>query len=126
MEAVDHKRILVVDDSATMRMLIRTILKKTFPGVTVTEAVNGADAVEKLKDAEADLMLTDLMMPEMDGVELIRWVRGKYGGELPIIIITTESEEKERELGGSLGVEEYITKPIKSRELKESIERLLQ
>jgi len=62
-----HKRVLVADDSETMRMFILFHLIKTLPGVQIIEAVNGLDAIEKLKDQDVDLILTDMNMPELDG-----------------------------------------------------------
>lgn len=121
----DSRKILVVDDSATMRMLISMTIKKSLPGIVVTEAVNGQDAVEKLKKDDIDLIITDINMPEMDGMQLVKWVRESFNKDLPIIIVTTEGEEKEIEEGKLLGANAYITKPVKGQELKETIQGLL-
>jgi two-component system chemotaxis response regulator CheY len=95
------------------------------PGIVVTEAVNGQDAVEKLKKDDIDLIITDINMPEMDGTQLVKWVRESFNKDLPIIIVTTEGEEKEIEEGKLLGANAYITKPVKGQELKETIQGLL-
>ena len=120
-----NKKILIVDDSATMRMFLCMSIKKTAAGVSLTEAVNGVDAVEKLKKDDFDLVLTDINMPEMDGTQLVEKIRGSLNKNMPIIIITTEGEEKHRDLGLSLGANGYITKPVNSYELKETVARFL-
>lgn len=120
----DKKRILVVDDSTTMRMLITMTIKKIVPSV-ITEAVNGVDAIGKIEKQDFDLVLTDIMMPEMDGTQLISMIRGSLNRDIPIIIITTKGEEGDRDLGLSLGANGYITKPVNGHELKETILKYL-
>jgi CheY-like chemotaxis protein len=119
------KKILVVDDSATMRMLIVMTIKKLLPGITVIEAVDGTDAVEKIKANGVDIVLTDINMPKMDGNELIKWVRESHSSDLPIIVITTEGDEEGIEKRKALGANAYITKPIKGPQLKETVQGLL-
>jgi two-component system chemotaxis response regulator CheY len=119
------KKILIVDDSATMRMFLSMTIKKAVAGISLTEAVNGADAVEKLKKDNFDLVLTDINMPEMDGTQLVEKIRGPLNQNMPIIIITTEGEEKHRDLGLSLGANGYITKPVNSYELRNTVSRFL-
>lgn len=120
-----EKSILVVDDSATMRMFISMTVKKIMQGVTVTEAVNGVDAIAKLQDQDFDLVLTDMVMPEMDGVQMISKVRGILSKTMPIVIITTKGEERERDFGLSHGADSYITKPVDIHELKETVLKFL-
>ena len=119
------KRVLVADDSQTMRMFILFHLIKMLPGVQIIEAVNGADAVEKLGRQDVDLILTDMNMPELDGAGVIRTVRQVFKKDTPIIVITTMGELKDRERGLSLGANGYITKPINPREFREAILKLL-
>ncbi len=119
------KKILVVDDSATMRMLIVMTIKKSLPGISVIEAVDGTDAVEKLKANGVDIILTDINMPNMDGNELIKWVRESHSNDIPIIVITTEGDEQGMEERKALGANAYITKPIKGPQLKEIVQQLL-
>jgi two-component system chemotaxis response regulator CheY len=119
------KRILVVDDSATMRMLISFSLRKIVRGVDVTEAGNGLEALSKLEGEDFDLMLTDLMMPEMDGLQLIGRIRS-LRKTLPIVVITTKGEERERDAGLSQGADSYITKPVDPGELRETVLRYLR
>jgi len=120
-----NKRILIADDSQTMRMFILFHLIKMLPGVRIMEAVNGADALEKLRGQDVDLILTDMNMPEMDGAGLVCAVRQELKRETPIIVITTMGELKDRERGLSLGANGYITKPINPTEFRETILRLL-
>jgi CheY-like chemotaxis protein len=121
---IDRKRILVVDDSATMRMLISMTIRKVVPAF-ITEAFNGIDAIGKLEKQDFDLILTDIMMPEMDGTQLISRIRETLNKEIPIIIITTKGEEGDRDLGMSLGANGYITKPINGQQLKDTISKFL-
>lgn len=120
-----EKRILVVDDSATMRMFIAMAIKKVIEGVTVTEAVNGVDALAKMQDHDFDLVLTDMVMPEMDGAQMIGKIRGSLNKTIPIVIITTKGEERERDFGLSSGADSYLTKPVNVYKLKETVLRFL-
>jgi len=124
METITGKKVLIVDDSATMRMLLSTTLRKAL-AVYVTEAVNGIDAIEKLQKHDFDLVLTDMNMPEMDGAQLVSKIRSSLNKNIPIIIITTKGEEGDRDLGLSLGANGYLTKPINNHELKETVSRFL-
>lgn len=125
MENPGRKKVLVVDDSATMRMFLTMTVKKTL-GVSVSEAVNGADALAKLQSSDFDLVLTDMVMPEMDGVKLIEHIRASLSKTMPIVMVTTKGEEKDRDNGLSHGANSYITKPVNAHELKETIFKLLK
>ncbi len=119
------KRVLVADDSQTMRMLLLFHLIKMLPGIKITEAVNGVDAVEKLKLQPVDLILTDMNMPEMDGAGLISAVRQELKLSTPIVIITTRGEQRDRERGMAVGADGYITKPLDIRQFRETIRKYL-
>lgn len=125
MTSLRSKRILIADDSQTMRMFILFHLIKMLPGVKIMEAVNGADALDKLREQDVDLILTDMNMPVMNGAGLVTAVRQELKRETPIIVITTMGELKDREHGLSLGANGYITKPINPREFREAILKLL-
>lgn len=125
METPGKKKVLVVDDSATMRMFLAMTVKKTL-GVSVSEAVNGADALAKLQCSDFDLVLTDMVMPKMDGVQLIEHIRASLNKTMPIVMVTTKGEEKDRDNGLSSGANSYITKPVNVHELKEIILKLLK
>ena len=119
-----EKTILVVDDSATMRQLIDLTLKK-IRGCHVVEAQNGVDAVARLRAGIFDLIITDIKMPEMDGLELVGHVRGPLGlSELPIVIVTTKGEEEARDAGLRAGANAYLTKPLSGVQLVDLVERL--
>lgn len=126
MKDLGNKKILVVDDSALMRMFISVTLRKTLTNVTITEAENGADAIKKLDSQNFDLILTDMMMPEMNGLQLIENIRRVLNKDMPIIVITTKGEEKDRKLGLSLGANGYITKPVNGHNLREAVIKFLR
>ncbi|HUI68012.1 MAG TPA: response regulator [Nitrospirota bacterium] len=121
MKRFANKKILVADDSQTMRMFILFHLIKMLPGVQIMEAENGVAAVEKLMRQDVDLILTDMNMPELDGAGVIRAVRQGLKKLTPIIVITTKGEAKDRERGLALGANGYITKPLNVREFRETI-----
>lgn len=108
------KRILIVEDSPTMRQLISFALKR-LPGVTITEACDGVDALKRLALERFDLILTDINMPIMDGLKLVSLVRSDPTlRAIPIAIITTEGAAEDRERALALGANDYITKPIQA------------
>jgi two-component system chemotaxis response regulator CheY len=126
MIALGNARFLIVEDSPTMRQLIAFSLKG-FRNVKIIEAVDGLDALRKLTGPEkVDLILTDINMPVMDGLKLVSLVRQNDElKDIPIIIITTEGAEEDRERGLALGANAYIAKPIQSSHLIRTISELL-
>lgn len=110
------KKILLADDSAIMRMVLSLHLRR-FTGASVTLVENGRDALAKLTHDHFDLLLTDINMPEMTGIELVRHLRTGLKSEIPIIIITTKGEVHDRDLGLSLGANGYLTKPVNVKDL---------
>ena len=114
------KSILVTDDSVIMRMFLVMNLKRMLK-VNITEAVNGLDALAKMKSNKFDLLLTDMNMPEMNGAELVRWVRTGLNSDMPIVVITTKGEVKDRERGMELGANGYLTKPVNQAELIKTV-----
>lgn len=117
---------LVVEDSPTMRQLISFSLKR-FKGCKIVEAVDGVDALKKLASEKIDVILTDINMPVMDGLKLVSLIRQNPElKDLPIIIITTEGAEEDRQRGLALGANSYIAKPIQSSHLIKTIQELLQ
>ena len=123
---MDNAKFLVVEDSPTMRQLIAFSLKR-FRNAQVIEAVDGVDALKILAGPEKiDLILTDINMPVMDGLKLVSLVRQNAElRDIPIIIITTEGAEEDRERGLALGANAYICKPIQSSHLIKTISDLL-
>jgi two-component system chemotaxis response regulator CheY len=125
---MSEKSVLVVDDSATFRQLLCMSLAR-LDGVSqskITEAVDGEDALDKLRQGHFDLVLTDIRMPRMDGLEFVRRVRNDLDRkDLPIIIISTKGAEEDIELGLSLGASGYLSKPISMVKLRELVTGLL-
>ena len=125
---MSEKSLLVVDDSATFRQLLCMSLAR-LDGVSqshITEAVDGEDALTKLQDGNFDLVLTDIRMPRMDGLEFVRRVRNDLNRkDLPIIIISTKGADEDIQLGLSLGASGYLSKPISMVKLRELVTGLL-
>jgi two-component system chemotaxis response regulator CheY len=122
--AVDVKKILVVDDSVTMRQLMKMVLIK-YVSCRITEAQDGLDALAQLKDGTFDLIITDLNMPRMDGLGLVRSVRDALKLTVPIIIVTTKGGEADRDKGLELGANAYLTKPINGIQVVKTVHELL-
>lgn len=118
-------KILVVDDEPDIRELIEYNLKKE--GYQVVTAENGKEAIEKAKVHSPQLILLDIMMPEMDGIEACRIIRSLPGfKDTFIVFLTARSEEYSEVSGFSVGADDYITKPIKPRILMSRIGALLR
>ena len=119
------KNLLVVDDSATTRMLISLTLKKE-GSYRILEVANGQEAVDKLNAEPVDCVLTDINMPQMNGLDLISYIRSKHREpEVPIIVITTQGEEEFRDRGLAQGANAYLTKPISGPKLVNLVRELL-
>jgi len=118
-------KVLVVEDSPTMRQLIVFALKR-IRGFQIVEANDGVDGLKKLSADKFDLILTDINMPIMDGLKLVSMVRNdpQYK-ETPIIVITTEGATEDRERALALGANEYITKPIQTMQILETVKTLM-
>lgn len=120
-----RKSVLVVDDSATMRMYLSMTIKKFMGGLSVSEAVDGAEAVAKMENRDFDLVLTDIVMPQMDGIHLVDTMRRSFNRSTPIVVVTTKGEEKERDAALSLGANAYIAKPVNVQKLREIVLKFL-
>ncbi len=106
-------RILVADDESAQRRLLRAYLSKE--GFIVVEADNGHDALSLLRRREADVALLDVMMPGLDGFEVVRRIRAESG--VPIILLTARGEETNRVAGLELGADDYVVKPFSAAEV---------
>jgi two-component system, chemotaxis family, chemotaxis protein CheY len=115
--------ILVVDDSAAIRKAMRFILEKE--GYSVNEASNGADCIKKIQP-ETTLIISDVNMPEMDGVEMLKKIResGPYR-TIPVIILTTVSQEEMMQKGKEMGATAWLLKPFKPENLVGVINRVI-
>ena len=120
---MEQLKILVVDDEARMRKLVKDFL--SVKGFTVLEASNGEEAVDLFfEQKDIALIILDVMMPQMDGWETCRTIR-KYS-QVPIIMLTARSEERDELQGFNLGVDEYISKPFSPKILVARVEAILR
>ena len=116
---------LVVEDSPTMRQLLVFALSRV-KQLRVTEADDGVDGLRKLAAGKFDIILTDINMPIMDGLKLVKRVRtDPVHKDVPIVVITTESAEEDRQRALSLGANAYITKPIQAPQVIAKVKELL-
>jgi two-component system response regulator VicR len=124
-ELVTKKRVLCIEDHPEMIDLVRLILERR--GYIVDGAVGGREGLEAIERRLPDLILLDLMMPDMDGWEVFRQVKAREGWkDLPIVVITAKAQEIDKVLGLQIaGVDDYITKPFAPRDLIRSVERFL-
>jgi len=121
-EPRDKHRILVVDDEARMIRFIRMNLEHD--GFAVSEAADGLAALQQLRDSLPDLVLLDVMMPELDGFETLRLLREI--SSVPVIMLTARGEEDDRVRGLELGADDYVTKPFSPRELVSRVKAVLR
>jgi len=118
-------RVLVVDDSPTMRQFVVFALQR-LPGIIIDQAGDGISALKMLAADKYDLLMTDINMPMMDGVKLVSLIRNDNTyRHLPIVMITTEGSQVTREKVLKLGATEYLTKPLQTTKLIETVRRLL-
>jgi len=121
-EEFDRRRILVVDDEERMIRFIRMNLEHD--GFQVVEAFNGRQAIQKLRDSTPDLILLDVMMPDLDGFEVLETIR--EGSSVPVIMLTAKGEEDDRVRGLELGADDYITKPFSPREMVSRVKAVIR
>ncbi len=116
-------RILIVDDEAKIREMIRKYA--AFEGFETEEAVDGLDAVERCENANFDLVVMDIMMPNLDGFSAVREIRKAHPG-MPVIMLSALGEEYDRIHGFDVGVDDYVVKPFSSKELMMRIHAILK
>ncbi len=116
------KKILIADDEASIRDLARMYLEKD--GFQVTAVTDGAQALAQIKQSPPDLLVLDLMMPEIDGWEVCRRVRNE--SNLPIIMLTARDDDIDKIVGLELGADDYLTKPFNPRELVARVRAILR
>jgi DNA-binding response OmpR family regulator len=114
--------ILVVDDEPIVRDVIVRYLARD--GFATLEAGDGEEARRLIETASPSLVVLDLMLPGVDGLELCRWIRGR--SELPVIMLTARGEETDRIVGLELGADDYVTKPFSPRELAARVKTVLR
>ena len=117
------KTILVVDDSPSIRQVVGIALKGA--GYQVVEAGNGVQALEKLKAHKINLMISDVNMPEMDGISLVKQVKADPETKfMPILMLTTESEQEKKEQGKAAGAKAWLVKPFQPAVLLSAVSKL--
>jgi two-component system chemotaxis response regulator CheY len=119
------KTIMTVDDSASLRQMVSLVLRGA--GYEVIEALDGVDALAKLKNQELHLFVTDINMPKMDGLEFTRQVRAipefKF---VPIVLLTTESHPEKKQEGKAAGATAWIVKPFKPDQLLAVVKKVVR
>lgn len=119
------KHILIVDDSESIRELVALTL--TSSGYSVTKGSDGLEAIQKLNGDEFSLIITDLNMPNMDGIQLIAEVRKKEGyATIPILMLTTESQQSKKEEAKAAGATGWIVKPFVPEKLLDVVKKVIR
>jgi CheY-like chemotaxis protein len=119
-------KILLVDDEMALRFLLAETLSGE--GYEITEAEDGQEAVDRLRQDAYHLIILDYMMPERTGVEVCEWLRnsGNVNQDLPVILLTAKALEKDKEKAKEAGVTTYIVKPFSPLKLAEAVKQLLE
>jgi len=116
---------LIVDDSASIREMVAFTLREA--GFVVLEGIHGADALQKLGDQRADLIITDLNMPVMDGLTFIRHIRSRANSKYtPVLMLTTESQLEKKQQGKAAGATGWIVKPFDANQLVAVAQKLVK
>jgi two-component system response regulator ResD len=123
MTGMDAQRVLVVDDEPMVRDVLARYL--AHEGFTVDVAADGQEALERVDEAEPDLVLLDLMLPRVDGYEVFRVLRER-GTVMPVIMLTARGEETDRIVGLEFGADDYVTKPFSPREVVARVRAVLR
>lgn len=118
------KTIMTADDSASVRQMVSFTLKQS--GYEVIEAVDGKDALQKLGGQKVDMLITDLNMPNLDGIGLIKGARAIPACKfIPIVMLTTESQDSKKQEGKAAGATGWIVKPFKPDQLLSVVKKVL-
>jgi two-component system chemotaxis response regulator CheY len=124
MQKVKGKKVLLVEDDDYVRQLVSLILRAK--GYAVVEAVNGRDALDKLTANEVRMVITDIRMPQMDGLQFIRELRKEaVYKSLPVVVLTSEVQEHKKREAEQAGINGWILKPFIPRQLTHAVESLL-
>ncbi len=120
------QRILIVEDSGTMRSLIASALEELAEPVKVDEAENGFEALRRLPRVDYDLIVTDINMPDINGLELVSFVKqDERYADIPLVIVSTERSDRDRAKGLELGADAYLVKPFGPDQLRTLVVDLL-
>ena len=120
------EKVLIVEDSPTMRALLVAALEGLGRALKVTEVGSGFEALRRLPRERFDLIVTDVNMPDINGLELVSFVRRNPAyARVPLLIVSTEGSERDREKGLALGADAYLVKPFEPDDLQRIVEALL-
>ncbi len=120
-------QILIVDDSPTIRRMVRATLGRSFPSTEFVEAASGLEAIERLAVNTVSLVVLDLNMPDMHGLEVLQFVRSHQKfRQVPIIVLTTRSDDRSREAALQAGATLYLTKPFSPDVLSREARKLFR
>ena len=120
------QRILIVEDSPTMRSLLVSALEALDQPVKITEVASGFEALRELPRTAYDLILTDINMPDINGLELVSFVKSNAAfRSIPLVIVSTEGSERDRDKGLCLGADAYLVKPFAPETLRQIAQDLL-
>ena len=120
-------KVLLVEDSASMRALLSNAIEDGTLDVEIVEASNGFEALKMLPHHKFDAILTDINMPDINGLELVSFLKNHpLYKSIPIMVISTESTLEDRKRAAALGAEEYVVKPFQAPELINKLRRLLR
>ena len=114
--------VLVVDDEPLVREVVASYLQRE--GFSVTEASDGQSALEQVLDTRPDLVVLDVMLPALDGLEVLAEIRKRY--DVPVVLLTARTEEVDRIVGLELGADDYVVKPFSPRELAARVRSVLR
>ena len=118
--------ILIVEDSPTMRSLLSTSLEELDGPIKITQVASGFEALRYLPREQYDLIVTDINMPDINGLELVSFVKSNASyRDMPLIIVSTESSERDRDKGLELGADAYLVKPFAPDALRDLVRELL-
>ena len=113
------QRILIVEDSATMRTLLASSLEELDTPVKIDEASSGFEALRELPRTQYDLVVTDINMPDINGLELVSFLKSNDAYRaIPLVIVSTEGSERDRDKGLELGADAYLVKPFEPEDLR--------
>ena len=120
-------KILLVEDSASMRSHLANIIETDRDDIEIVEAENGFEALKTLPHHKFDAILTDINMPDINGLELVSFLKNHpIYKNIPIMVISTESTAEDRGRAAALGAEEYLVKPFQAPELVDKLRKLLR
>ncbi|MEH6648773.1 MAG: response regulator [Motiliproteus sp.] len=117
--------VLVVDDAAFIREMVRKTLRSRFPGMQVEDAINGRKAQQLIEKTEFDLILCDWEMPEMSGIELLTWIRQQQKSTVPFVMVTSRGDKGNVVEAIQAGVTDYMGKPFSSENLLTKVNKVL-